>query len=194
MFGYPIFAETLRTMKAIKLIPLSILSIALFSCEPNDPVDPNEEELITTFNVDLEANGFTYTLNYTDLDGDGGNAPILTIDSLSANTTYSGSITLFNESETPTEEITPEVFDEANDHQFFFSSSGSSTFVYSDQDDNGNPLGLSFEVTTGNTANETFTFVLRHKPDKSAAGVSSGDITNAGGETDIEVSFDVIIE
>ena len=56
------------------------------------------------------------------------------------------------------------------------------------------PLGLSFEVTTGNTANETFTFVLRHEPDKSAAGVSSGDITNAGGETDIEVSFDVIIE
>ena len=194
MFGYPIFAENLRTMKAIKLIPLSILSIALFSCEPNDPVDPNEEELITTFNVDLEANGFTYTLNYTDLDGDGGNAPILTIDSLSANTTYSGSITLFNESETPTEEITPEVFDEANDHQFFFSSSGSSTFVYSDQDDNGNPLGLSFEVTTGNAANETFTFVLRHEPDKSAAGVSSGDITNAGGETDIEVSFNVIIE
>lgn len=194
MFGYPIFDEILRTMKAIKLIPLSILSIALFSCEPNDPVDPNEEELITTFNVDLEANGFTYTLNYTDLDGDGGNAPILTIDSLSANTTYSGSITLFNESETPTEEITPEVFDEANDHQFFFSSSGSSTFVYSDQDDNGNPLGLSFEVTTGNTTNETFAFVLRHEPDKSAAGVNSGDITNAGGETDIEVSFDVIIE
>ena len=30
--------------------------------------------------------------------GDGGNAPIITIDSLSANTTYSGSITLFNES------------------------------------------------------------------------------------------------
>ena len=60
---------------------------------------------------------------------------------------------------TPTENYS-EVFDEANDHQFFFSSSGSSSFLYSDQDDNGNPLGLSFEVTTGNAANETFTFVL----------------------------------
>ena len=181
-------------MKAIKLLPLSILAIGLLSCEPNDPVDPNQEELITTLNVDLEANGTTYTLSYQDLDGDGGNAPIITLDSLSANTTYSGSITLFNESSTPTEEITPEVFDEANDHQFFFSSSGTSSFNYADQDDNGNPLGLSFEVTTGNAANETFTFVLRHEPDKSAAGVSSGDITNAGGETDIEVSFNVIIE
>jgi hypothetical protein len=181
-------------MKAYKLLPLSILTIGLFSCEPNDPVDPNEEELITTFNVDLEASGTTYTLRYQDLDGDGGNAPIITIDSLAKNTTYSGSITLFNESVTPTEEITPEVFDEANDHQFFYSSSGTTSFVYTDQDDNGNPLGLSFEVTTGNAANETFTFVLRHEPDKSAAGVSSGDITNAGGETDIEVSFNVIIE
>ena len=101
-------------MKAIKLLPLSILAIGLLSCEPNEPVNPNQEELITTLNVDLEANGTTYTLNYQDLDGDGGNAPIITLDSLSANTTYSGSITLFNESITPTEEITPEVFDEAN--------------------------------------------------------------------------------
>jgi hypothetical protein len=31
-------------------------------------------------------------------------------------------------------------------------------------------------------------------PDKYAAGVSEGDISNAGGETDIEVSFQVIIE
>jgi len=35
---------------------------------------------------------------------------------------------------------------------------------------------------------------LRHQPDKGAIGVSDGDITNAGGETDIEVLFDVIIE
>ena len=34
-----------------------------------------------------------------------------------------------------------------------------------------------------------FTVTLRHEPDKSAQGVSAGDITNAGGETDIEVSL-----
>jgi len=30
---------------------------------------------------------------------------------------------------------------------------------------------------------------LRHEPNKTAAGVQNGDITNAGGETDIEVTF-----
>ena len=181
-------------MKTFKIIPLVIFAMGLFSCEPNEPVDPNEEELITTFNVNLEANGQSLTLNYQDLDGDGGNDPIISVDTLSANTTYSGSITLFNESVTPTEEITPEVFDEADEHQFFFSSDGSSSFTYKDQDNNGNPLGLSFELTTGNSGSEVLTFVLRHEPDKSATGVSSGDITNAGGETDIEVPFNVVIE
>ena len=181
-------------MKTFKIIPLVIFAMGLFSCEPNEPVDPNEEELITTFNVNLEANGQSLTLNYQDLDGDGGNDPVITMDTLSANTTYSGSITLFNESVTPTEEITPEVFDEAEEHQFFFSSNGSSSFTYKDQDNNNNPLGLSFELTTGNAASEILTFVLLHEPIKSNPGVSSGDITNAGGETDIEVSFNVVIE
>ena len=170
------------------------MAISLFSCEPNDPVDPNQEELITTVNLDLESNGLTYSLNYQDLDGDGGNAPVITLDTLAANSTYSGSITLFNESVTPAEEITPEIFDEASDHQFFFTSNGTSSFTYSDQDNDGNPIGLSFELTTGNAANETFTITLRHEPDKSATDVSSGVITNAGGETDIEIALSVIIE
>tara|TARA_B100000497_G_C7665083_1_gene400916 strand:+ start:638 stop:1183 length:546 start_codon:yes stop_codon:yes gene_type:complete len=181
-------------MKKTKLLPISLLAISLFSCEPNDPVDPNQEELITTVNLDLESNGLTYSLNYQDLDGDGGNAPVITLDTLAANSTYSGSITLFNESVTPAEEITPEIFDEASDHQFFFTSNGTSSFTYSDQDNDGNPIGLSFELTTGNAANETFTITLRHEPDKSATDVSSGVITNAGGETDIEIALSVIIE
>ena len=139
-------------MKKTKLLPISLLAISLFSCEPNDPVDPNQEELITTVNLDLESNGLTYSLNYQDLDGDGGNAPVITLYTLAANSTYSGSITLFNESVTPAEEITPEIFDEASDHQFFFTSNGTSSFTYSDQDNDGNPIGLSFELTTGNGA------------------------------------------
>ena len=67
-------------------------------------------------------------------------------------------------------------------------------FAYSDQDNDGNPLGLLFELTTGDAGNESYTITLRHEPDKTAAGVSGGDITNAGGETDIEVVFDVVVE
>ena len=41
---------------------------------------------------------------------------------------------------------------------------------------------------------ESYTITLRHEPAKTATGVSGGDITNAGGETDIEVVFDVTVE
>ena len=80
------------------------------------------------------------------------------------------------------------------EHQFFFATTGASMFNYADQDNDGNPVGLSFELTTGDAGSESYTITLRHEPDKSATGVSGGDITNAGGETDIEVVFDVIIE
>tara|TARA_B100000927_G_scaffold171700_1_gene138459 strand:+ start:176 stop:721 length:546 start_codon:yes stop_codon:yes gene_type:complete len=181
-------------MKIVKLLPLVLVSVALFSCEPNDPTDPHEGEVITTLNVDLEAGGSTVTLNFQDVDGDGGDPPVITTDKLAANTTYAGSITLFNESETPAEELTAEIFDEAEEHQFFFATTGATMFAYSDQDNDGNPLGLSFELTTGDAGNESYTITLLHEPDKNAAGVSSGDITNAGGETDIEVVFDVVVE
>ncbi|HBK71516.1 MAG TPA: type 1 periplasmic binding fold superfamily protein, partial [Flavobacteriaceae bacterium] len=36
--------------------------------------------------------------------------------------------------------------------------------------------------------------ILRHEPNKSASGVSDGDITNAGGETDIEVIFNITVQ
>ena len=35
---------------------------------------------------------------------------------------------------------------------------------------------------------------LRHRPQKNAEGVASGNITNAGGATDAEVIFPVAIE
>ena len=58
-------------MKIVKLLPLALVSVALFSCEPNDPTDPHEEEVITTLNIDLEAGGSTVALNFQDIDGDG---------------------------------------------------------------------------------------------------------------------------
>jgi hypothetical protein len=189
-----LYLAKIKLMKISKALPLTILAVGLYSCEPNEPVDPNDEEVITTLNVELQGVSSTVTLSFQDLDGDGGDDPVITVDKLEANQTYSGSLTLFNESEDPAEEITPEIFDEALDHQFFFVSTGASSFAYTDQDDDGNPVGLTFDLTTGDAGSESYTITLRHEPNKSATGVSQGDITNAGGETDIEVVFDVTIE
>jgi hypothetical protein len=66
--------------------------------------------------------------------------------------------------------------------------------AYDDMDGSGNPIGVANTYLTGDAGSGTFTVTLRHEPNKTAAGVADGDITNAGGETDIEVEFPVTIQ
>ncbi len=183
-----------------KFLFISLLfSSSLFftSCDPeviDPPVDP---ELITTLNYTLTpmGGGTAVMLSFQDIDGDGGNAPIITDGVLAANQTYTGAIELLNESESPAENITEEIEAEDDEHQFFYQTSVSDlSLVYTDQDGNGNPIGLTTTLTTGDAASGNLTIILRHQPDKSASEVSNGDISNAGGETDIEVTFPISVQ
>ncbi len=175
----------------------AILFISITSCKDKDPDDGPVEELITNLTYTLTPiSGDPVTLTFVDTDGDGGNDPVIAGGTLSANTTYIGSIELRNESVTPGEDITAEIFAEDEDHQFFFSASNglNATVTYSDQDGDGNPVGLSSTITTGDASSGTLTVTLRHEPNKSGSGVADGEIANAGGETDIEVAFDISIQ
>jgi hypothetical protein len=110
------------------------------------------------------------------------------------NTTYSGTLKILNETESPAEDITLEIIEEDEDHQFFFSFSNDiATTTYSDEDSNGNPVGVKFSLLTGTAGSGSFTITLRHEPNKSAENVVSGDITNAGGATDVQVTFDISV-
>ncbi|MFT5168052.1 MAG: hypothetical protein ACI8P3_003291 [Saprospiraceae bacterium] len=172
-------------------------SLFFTACEKDDPEIPNEEELITTlkYNLTPTGGGTSITLSFQDLDGDGGDNPAITGGNLAANQTYTGTLELLNDSKTPAESITEEIEEEKEEHQFFFQSNVSNlTIAYSDQDANGNPVGLTSILTTGAAESGTITILLRHEPNKSASGVSDGDITNAGGETDIEVTFPVNVQ
>jgi hypothetical protein len=189
-------------MKKINLLlvigTLSVLFIT--SCkkdEPEEPIIPNEEEVITTLNFTLTPNGggTPVVLTFQDLDGDGGNPPTITGGTLDTNATYTGALELLNELESPAGDISQEVQEEAEEHQFFFQTSLSGIDIaYDDMDANGNPIGLATIITTNGANSGTITVILRHLLDKDASGVSTGDITNAGGETDIEVTFDVDIQ
>jgi len=175
---------------------LGVLIIILSACEKDDPVIPNEEELITTLTYTMTASGGApVVLSFQDLDGDGGNTPIISADGLSANTTYAGVISLLNEQSSPADNITDEVAEEDEEHQLFYQSSVSGlTIAYTDQDADGNPVGLQTTLTTGDPGSGTLTITLRHEPMKGATGVAQGDITNAGGETDIEVTFNINVQ
>lgn len=193
------FFKIKTIMDTKKLIYALLVACTLFvipSCSPDDEL-PEEEEVITEviWTLTPQGGGDVVTLTFLDADGDGGNDPVVTGGTLTANTTYDGSITLANTIESPAEDITAEVAEEDKEHQFFFSTTVAGlTIAYADADGDSNPVGLENTVTTTDAGQGTLGLVLRHEPDKNASGVSDGDITNAGGETDIEVTFDVEVQ
>ncbi|QCE42797.1 type 1 periplasmic binding fold superfamily protein [Psychroserpens sp. NJDZ02] len=191
-------------MKNLKQLSLALLALVVFTACSNDddstnPEPVNEEEVITTLTATLTPVGGSeaITLEYRDLDGDGPDAPVYDISSpLALNTTYNGTLVLLNETVSPAELINEEIEEESNDHQFFYSTSNDmATFTYLDVDGNGDPLGLAFTLTTVDADTEgDLTIILRHEPSKSADGVAGGDITNAGGATDVIAIFPIEIQ
>ena len=181
----------------MKIFKYALLAIPFlyFSCDDDDDTpDPvNEEEVITTMNVTLVAHDGSGTvfMSSVDDDGEGPNLPVVTVSGpISSMTSYSGMVEFLNESEDPAEDITEEVIEEADEHQVFFSTNGVFLdFVYGDFDSNGNPLGTQFVLAPEGTGSGTITITLVHEPAKPNDGLST-----AGGETDIEVTFDVVVE
>lgn len=174
---------------------LLITSTALFTACDNDddPAIVNEEELITTVRLTFApvGGGSPVIATWQDLDGDGGNAPTVSPIALAKGKSYTLTLELSDDSGATSENITNEIEEEAEEHQFFFRTSGLTgiTFVYNDKDQNNSPIGLSSTVTTPNAAaSGTLTVILRHEPNKGATGVANGDPTNAGGETDVETT------
>jgi hypothetical protein len=187
-------------MKTIKNLAIVLFIATLFTAcsDDDDPIQVNEEELITTLTATLTPNGggAVVTLKSVDLDGaDGPDLPVITGGTLAINTTYSGVIKVENETESPAEDITEEVLEEGEEHQFFFTTSNDITTVtYDDMDAGGNPIGVQFSLVTTTAGSGNLTITLRHEPNKTASGVTNGDITNAGGETDVQAVFPITVQ
>ena len=189
------------TKSLFRLGLVVVMTLAFSSCKKDkltDPVIPNEQEIITTlqFTLSPTGGGVDIVMSFIDMDGDGPLAPLVSVsDSLMANTQYTASLVLLNETVNPADSINSEILAEAEEHQFFFIPQGVDVNVaYDDSDLDGMPIGLNTILDTGAPSTGSLTIVLRHLPVKTATGVAQGDITNAGGETDIEASFDVVIE
>ena len=184
--------------KNLTILAFTALLFTFSACDNADPEPINEEELITTVRVTFTntTTSDVVTAVFQDLDGPGGNAPVLTNPTLAANSTYAVTIQFLNEQESPAENITVEVAEEGTDHQVFYvAGTGLNfTYLYGDQDGNGSPLGLTGTATTGAASTGGLTVSLIHEGNKTAAGVSGGDPTNAGGETDVTVTFTMDIQ
>lgn len=178
----------------------SLLFVSAFlSCDKDDVKPVNEDEVITTVKLTFtpQGGGETVVLTSKDLDGfDGPNLPSVSqTGTFAKSKTYTTAVAFLNELETPVEDITVEVQEEAADHQVFYQVTNTlPTFTYvlgtGNVDANGKPIGVNAQFITGATAaSGNIVVTLRHLPNKSASGVSDGNITNAGGSTDASATF-----
>ena len=189
----------IKTMKTLRLLALFFVSsLTVLSCssddDGHDDDHENEEELITTVIYTLTNNanaGDVVTLTFTDLDGEGGADGVYNISGpLTANAAYTGAIQFLNETENPAEDITEEVEEEGDEHEVFYSNTAGLTITKTDTDNDGNPLGLATTVATGAAGNGAITVILRHEPTKPNDGTAAG----AGGSTDAQVSYSVVVQ
>ncbi len=199
-------------MKNLKTLLLAFaVTLTISSCSKDDepvvviPPVVNEEELITTVSAVFTpvGGGTAVTMKYKDLDGDGANPPVITVSGpFALSKTYNGEVFVLDETKTPADNVSTAILAEAVDHQFFYQKTGNlPIFTYTpiaeapdNFDTNGKPLGVKTKFVTTTAATGTLKIILRHEGNKTLAGVANGDITNATGATDFDVTFSISVQ
>jgi hypothetical protein len=184
----------LNSLKVSAFIAL-VLSIAA-GCkkEDSDPVEPNDNELITTVALSITEQGTqnTSVFKWEDIDGPGGAVPVVDNILLKAGKSYDVRLDLTDASKNPPVSITSEVSEEGDVHRFYYAPSASMTISNFDLDDTGRQLGLASSWAVTGVGNGTITITLRHYPD--GGKEDSDPVNSTKSSTDAEVSFVVNIE
>lgn len=187
-------SQSISISRVTLLLPLFAMIVAVnISCKRGDgdvenPEDHNEEELITTVALTFEkAGGGTTTAQWSDLDGDGGSAPVIDTIRLDSNALYHLSIEFLDESGFTAEDITVEVAEEADDHMVCFETNGANLTIERTDSDGQYELGLKSDWITHSPMTGSAVISLMHQPD-----VKDG--TCNVGETDVEVTFPVVVQ
>lgn len=184
--------------KIIKTISLlAFTAIALSACDSNDePAIPVEQELVTTVKLLVTDNGgFKQTFTYKVENGVGATTPgTVTKDEvvLAPSKEYNVEVQLWNDKKTPAENITEEVIAESSAHLFLYESkpAGLLTFSNGNKDAANMPFNQRIVVKTGAADTGELGVVLKHNPTNKAA-LNAAD---AGGETDVDVTFPVKLQ
>ena len=184
---------------------MGLLALGVACGDDDETSDPGEEgEVITTVNVTLTDGTETITAVWADPDGDGGNAPMITDPMpLTLGSTYTMSIEILNETESPADDITLEIQDEAEEHQFFFVTTGDIITVditdtetdYATNDVGDDlPVGLESEVVATATGTGTLNIVLKHLPPLNGNIQKTGTNTINDGESDFDFNLNITVQ
>lgn len=199
----------MKTYQKLSFLILSAAVISLSSCNSEDPVPENDGEVITDVTLvftELDASGAVigspFSFSASDSEGiEVGTSPEVDEITLEAGKTYQMEIEVGNAIEG--EDITEEILEESDEHQFFFLGSAfigtTAPLSYSYADAGGIALGVKgMLVVEASPAVNTgmFRVVLRHDLNKDFEGADNPNFenfVNAGGETDLDITFPLIL-
>jgi len=192
-------------MRILSFFLLACSLLLAVSCKKDPCDDPNSadcpgnaQEVLTTVRITFMKGGVSKAFAWRDADGPGGNSATIDTIRLDTNALYTAMLEVLDESKSPADNITAEIFNERDKHQFFFGGTAVQsqvlTIAYQDADTKGKPIGLTNQATTRMGGTGTLTVRLIHEPNKEGAGVATGDPANAGGETDILVEIPVVVQ
>lgn len=177
---------------------LVVFALTLTACDSTDPGEDGagEEEVISNVTLTLENQADNSTVTAEAVFDEGGVKQSADTLRLAAGATYDGAITLRNRFDN--EDITAEIEDEREEHQFFYELLGdlanAMSITITDADANGLPVGLAFTVNVAPVPAERtgdVRVVLGHYDERAKqAGETIGDIP----ETDIDFTYPVSIE
>jgi hypothetical protein len=174
-------------------------SAFLSSCKKDDAPKPDEQELITTVKIQLteEMSSATQTYIYKVENGFGGTGGTIMIDTmkLKPSANYNAVITVLNEKKSPAEDVTKEIIEESDKHLFLLISNpatGNGSVVASNgnKDKAGNPLNQTFKLSTSTAGKGNFQVILLHEPTNKSGTTTA----TAGGETDLDATFPVVLQ
>ena len=170
--------------------------------------DEEEEEVINEVVLTFTPTegGDAITATFFDADGEGVDSPTIDNIELVEGVNYDMTITLANTLGAEVEDVTAEILEEDDEHQFFFAFTDAifsdptgdgnidnrdDPLNYNDQDENGLPVGLSTNFTAGGHSDTPgeFNVLLKHQPGEKSA---TSDATVGG--TDVDITFPLIIE
>jgi hypothetical protein len=195
------------------VVALVSLSLTIAGCGEDAHDHGNESEVITTVTLTFtpSAGGAAVVAKVDDPDGEGGNPPVVQPVNLAPGV-YDLIVAFENRLETPPEDITAEIRDEAAEHQLFFTGTAVSGpasgtagaplgHTYADMDARGLPIGLANKVTAS-AGMGSLTVTLRHMPPVNgvpvktagaAETVRTGGFATLAGSTDVQVNLPVTV-
>lgn len=197
----------MKVLHRFPLYLLSALTIAFSSCESEDPIQENDGEVITDVTLtfqELDGSnnpvGTPFSFKASDPEGiETGATPTVEDVVLTKGKKYRMSIEVYNS--IAGEDITEEILEEGDEHQFFFLGSAftSNALQIAYDDPSGELIGLRNIVTVSSspgTNNALIQVILRHDLDKDYPGATNPNFqtyVQAGGETDLDITFPLVI-